>query len=94
MSRTTIVDLVLLAVSLTFAVLGFVNASNSYIPPTLIALSLAVSALVFGVLALRGLRRPTRWQRFAGLAATLVALLMLGFAIYAYRLLGPIIFVY
>jgi hypothetical protein len=94
MSRATIIDLSLFAVGAFFGVFGFVSAPNSRIPPVLITVYLAASAAVFGLLAVRGLRRKRRWQRFMGAAAALLALLMLGFAIYAYWVLGQIVFVY
>jgi len=94
MSRSTIIDLGLFVVATFFAVFGFASASNSSVPPILISVYLIASAVLFGVLAVRGLRRKRRWQRFMGVAAAVLALLMLGFAIYAYRLLGQIIFIY
>jgi len=83
MSRSGIISLALLAVAFTFAVIAFSNAPNSSVPVRLVAFYMVVSAIVFGVLAFRGLRRRDRLSRLLGVAAVVGAIYMLGFAIFA-----------
>ncbi len=54
---STILNIGLLILAFVFAILGFSKAGNSLIAPIVISAYVVVSAVLFSVLAMRGLRR-------------------------------------
>jgi O-antigen/teichoic acid export membrane protein len=91
MRVSTIISIGLLILALVFAVLGFLNAPNSEISPAAIATFMFTSAALFGILAVRGLRRQETWQRFLGVAAATAALYMVAMAILFFQVLNSVV---
>lgn len=87
---STIVTIGLLILAFVFAALGLAKAGDSRIAPVVITAYLAVSALMFAVLAIRGIRRTETWQRFLGVAAIMATLFMLFMAIGLYVALSSV----
>lgn len=88
MKVSTVLNIGLLILALVFATLGFAKAGDSYVAPLVIAVYMGISAVIFGVLAVRGMRRKEMWQRLLGVGAVVAALYMLAFAIWFYISLG------
>jgi Mg2+/citrate symporter len=78
-------------VTLGFAVVGFLNAPNSRVSPTMITIFMMISSAMFAILAVRGLSRKEMWQRFLGVVAVTAAVYMVVFAILFFSVLSKII---
>jgi Mg2+/citrate symporter len=88
---STVVTLILLITALGFAVVGFLNAPNSRVSPTMITIFMMISSAMFAILAVRGLSRKEMWQRFLGVVAVTAAVYMVVFAILFFSVLSKII---
>lgn len=87
---SSILNVGLLILALVFAALGFAKAGDSRIAPLVIVSYMGVSAVIFGVLAVRGVRRKEMWQRLLGVGAILATIYMLTFAIWFYISLSSV----
>ena len=87
---STVLNIGLLILALVFAALGFAKAGDSRITPVVITVYMAISAVMFAVLAVRGLRRKETWQRLLGVGAVVATLYMLAMAIVFYIYLNSV----
>ena len=90
MRISTLVTLALLSAALVLSVRGFSNTLSS-VPPTRVALQMFLASALFAGLAVHGLSRPERWQRFTGVSAATAAVLMFGAAIAVFYFLRQIV---
>lgn len=87
---STVLTIGILILAFVFAILGFTKASNSSIAPLAISSFMGISAALFAVLAVRGVRRKEMWQRLLGVSAILATIYMLAFAIWFYISLSSV----
>lgn len=87
----TISTVILIVAAFVFAALGFSQASNSEIAPEAVSAVMLVSAALFGLLAVRGLKRKEMWQRLLGVGAVMATIYMVVFAILFYVVLSQIV---
>jgi hypothetical protein len=74
----------LLILAFVFAVLGFSQAGDSQITPVVIAGYMIVSAALFAVLGVHGVRQKELWQRLLGVMAITATVYMVAMAIAFY----------
>ncbi len=87
---STVLNIGLLILAFVFATLGFIKAGDSRIAPLAIVAYMGVSAVMFAVLAVRGVRQKEIWQRLLGVAAITATLFMLFMAIGLYITLSRV----
>ncbi|MBN1311193.1 MAG: hypothetical protein JXB30_07220 [Anaerolineae bacterium] len=87
---STILSIGILILALAFATLGFAKAGDSLVAPLVIAIYMVVSAVLFVVLGVRGVRRQELWQRLLGVGAIAAAVYMLIMSIAFYIMLTRI----
>jgi len=87
---STVVIATLLITALIFAVVGFTSASNSMVAPAMVTTYMLISAALFGITAVFGLRQSKRWQRFLGVAGVAAALYMLVMGILFFQVLATL----
>jgi hypothetical protein len=87
---STVLSIGLLILAFVFATLGLVKAGDLRIAPLAITAYMVVSAVMFAVLAVRGIRRKEMWQRLLGVGAIMATLFMLFMAIGLYIVLTNI----
>jgi len=91
MRISTLITLVWVIAALYLAVRGFFDTLNSEVTPTGVALEMFLASALFAGLAVYGLSRRERWQRFIGVSAVAAAVLMFGFAFFIYYYLRQIV---
>ena len=91
MRISTLITLFLLVAALFLAVRGFANTLNSEVTPTRVAFQMLLSSALFAGLAVHGLTRKERWQRFTGVAAAAAAVFMFGYLVFIYYYLRQIV---
>jgi apolipoprotein N-acyltransferase len=87
---SSILNIGLLILAFVFAAMGFAQAGDSHIAPLVITTYMVVAAILFGVLAVRGVRQKVMWQRLLGVAAVVATLYMLVMAIGFYVYLSQV----
>ena len=88
---STLITVVLVIAALALAAIGFMSATDSGTPPAWVVTFMLISAALFGVLAVQGLRRREMWQRFLGVAAVVAAIYMAIMAILSFQMLNAML---
>jgi uncharacterized protein YacL len=84
---STAIRVVLLIIALVVAAIGWSKANNFGVPPIMVAVYSAISALIFVVIGVMSVRRKERIQRILGVAAFVAAGYLIFMAIIFYNIL-------